>query len=154
MGANELDKGQFDKISERVFIDDIFTLVKRDVYEVVGGYDTTFEFQCEEWDWQARAKKEGFKIYYAPLAKIWHKESMTIGKKSAFKAFYDAKNPPIVIFLHKNRFFFIRFFLSHFWTHVFKASVSSIIIDRDFFKCIRIWEGFFSGILVILQKWI
>jgi GT2 family glycosyltransferase len=153
MGAYEHDTGKYDEISERIFVDDIFALVNRSVYIQLGGYNEKLKFQCEEWDWQARAKNAGFKIYYTPYAKIWHKESMTIGKKSAFKAFFDAKNPILVIFSHKKGVFFIRFIISHFWTHVIKASLSSVIIDRDFFKCIRIWKGFFSGIFEVSYKW-
>ncbi|MBD3393406.1 MAG: glycosyltransferase, partial [Chitinivibrionales bacterium] len=85
IGAREKDVGQYEQVSERFFMDDIFTLVSRDVYAKIGGYDTTFFLQCEEYDWQARAKAAGFKFYYTPGAKIWHKESMTLGKWSANK---------------------------------------------------------------------
>ena len=86
IGNGEKDVGQYEQAAERIFADDIYMLVRRSVYEQVGGYDSVFAFQAEEFDWQARAKKHGFKIFYAPRAKIWHKVSMTIGKDSAFKA--------------------------------------------------------------------
>ena len=120
-------------------------LVKRDVYEQVGGYDLTFFIQGEEWDWQARGKNVGFKIYYTPHAKIWHKESMTIGKRSAFKAYYDARNPMLVILKHQSPEYFRRYFWKHFKIGVLKRSLVSAKA-MDFNKSFKIWQGFFSGI--------
>ena len=51
---------------------------------------------------QIRAQKMGFKIYYAHQAKIWHKDSMTIGKSSPFKAFYDVRNSLVVRLKHRD----------------------------------------------------
>ena len=101
IGHREEDLGQHNEICERFFADDIFTLVSKDLFDEVGGYDTKFFLQSEEYDWQARGKKAGFKIMYTPYAKIWHKESMTIGAVSPLKTFYDARNPMLVILLHK-----------------------------------------------------
>jgi GT2 family glycosyltransferase len=110
IGSGEKDQGQHDQESERHFIDDIFMLTSKDVYHKVGGYSTEFFFEAEEYDWQARAKKAGFRIMYTPHAKLWHKESMTIGKQSAFKAYYDSRNPMLVIMLHRSRDYFRRYF--------------------------------------------
>jgi len=96
LGKGEKDIGQYDQIAERAWCDDIYWLVKRELYEKTGGYDTEFAFQGEDFDWQVRAKKLGYIIMYTPYAKLWHKESMTIGKTSPFKAFYDSRNPLIV----------------------------------------------------------
>ena len=60
---NEKDVGQFDKIEERYFCDDIFWLVRKDLFKKTGGYDTTFFLQAEDWDWQARANSLDYKIY-------------------------------------------------------------------------------------------
>jgi len=102
IGNKVEDHGQFDREGELAWCDDIFWLVKRELYEKTGGYDTEFQFQAEDFDWQVRAKKAGYKIFYAPKAKIWHKESMTIGKSSAFKTYYDARNPLIVHLKHRS----------------------------------------------------
>jgi GT2 family glycosyltransferase len=146
IGNREKDRGQYDQVAERVFTDDIFTLVRRSVYEKVGGYDTTFAFQAEEYDWQARAKKLGFKILYTPLAKIWHKDSMTIGKNSAFKAYYDARNPMLVILKHKSSDFFRIYFWQHFKRGVFRSSLVSLKQFRPAVS-FALWKGFFSGLI-------
>jgi len=73
VGSGEIDRGQYDKIQDYNFIDDIFLLVRHHVYETVGGYDPIFFLYYEETDWCARVRRAGFRIVYTPLAKIWHK---------------------------------------------------------------------------------
>jgi len=146
IGNREIDKGQYDQVAERIFVDDIFTLVSRKLFEDTGGYDTIFRFQAEEYDWQARAKKLGYKIFYTPFAKIWHKDSMTIGKNSAFKAYYDARNPMLVILKHKSPEFFRKYFWQHLKKGVFRSSLVSLkqIRPKVF---LSIWRGFISGLI-------
>ncbi len=151
IGGREKDVGQYDRESERCFIDDIYTLVSRKVYEDVGAYDPEFFLQCEEWDWQARAKKKGYKIYYTPHARIWHKESMTIGKQSAAKAYYNARNPMLVILRYKPPEFFKTYFWHHFYSSVFLSSLRKIKYMR-FKSAAAIWQGFLSGLYHALKS--
>jgi len=146
IGVREQDNGQYDNISERFFADDIFTLVRRELFDDIGGYDEMFFLQCEEYDWQARAKKKGYRIMYTPFAKIWHKDSMTLGRTSPKKAYYDARNPMLVILKHKSPEFFKRYFWLHFRKDVLKSSVRGIVRGLEIRKAYMIWSGFFSGI--------
>ena len=124
IGSREVDRGQYDAVAERCFIDDIFMLVSRSLYEETGAYDTTFFFQAEEYDWQARGKAAGYKIMYTPHAKLWHKESMTVGKKSPFKAYCDARNPMLVILRYKSPIYFRRYF----WRQ-FRSMIKGILVN-------------------------
>lgn len=124
IGNREEDKGQHDEITERDWCDDIYWLIKREVWEKTGGYDTEFAFQGEDFDWQVRAKKLGYKIMYTPYAKLWHKESMTIGKTSAFKAYYDARNPIIIHLKHRKKEQFKAYYKIR-----FKSLLSSTVIS-------------------------
>ncbi|KYK37955.1 MAG: glycosyl transferase family 2 [Theionarchaea archaeon DG-70] len=145
IGNREKDNGQYDEVSERFFADDIYMLVSRKLYEEIGGMKTLFFFQAEDYEWQARAKTVGYKIMYTPFAKLWHKVSMTIGKDSSFKAFYDAKNPMLVVLLHKSPQFFKRYF----WLHVRSDIVhdSMVFLKRGkVTNALARWQGLFSGI--------
>jgi GT2 family glycosyltransferase len=145
IGNREKDNGQYDEVSERFFADDIYMLVSRKLYRAIGGMNTLFFFQSEDYEWQARAKTLGYKIMYTPYAKLWHKVSMTIGKDSAFKAFYDAKNPMLVVLLHKSPQFFKRYF----WLHVRSDIVhdSMIFLKRGkVTNALARWQGLFAGI--------
>jgi len=145
IGNKEIDKGQYDEISERYFADDIYTLVSKKLYQDTGGYDPMFFLQGEEYDWQARAKKLGYRIMYAPRAKLWHKESMTIGRDSALKAYYDARNPMLVILLHKPPRFFKRYFQYHLRRDIFRSSLVALK-QGSMTKALAKWQGLFSGI--------
>jgi GT2 family glycosyltransferase len=114
IGRNEKDTGQFDTERELDFCDDIFWLVNRKVWENTGGYDPEFFLQAEDFEWQIRAKKAGFRIYYTPEAKIWHKESMKLGKASPLKLYYDTRNPIIAIFKHMDAEFCRRYLRYYF----------------------------------------
>jgi GT2 family glycosyltransferase len=73
VASGEVDVGQVDEIREYDFVDDVLLLVRRAVYDRVGGYDPNFFLYYEETDWCARARRAGFRIVYTPHAKIWHK---------------------------------------------------------------------------------
>lgn len=146
IGQGEIDTGQYDQIAERAWCDDIFWLVKRELYEKTGGYDTEFAFQGEDFDWQVRAKQLGYKIMYTPHAKLWHKESMTIGKTSPFKAYYDARNPLIVHMKYRSADEFRKFF------HIrLKSILQSSLKQLARFKLKHVWANV-SG-LVSAIKW-
>jgi len=140
-----LDEGQYDEITDRTFIDDIYTLVRRRVYDDTGGYDSLFFLEAEEYDWQARSKKLGYKTMYTPFAKIWHKDSMTIGKESAIKAYYDARNPMLVILLHRSPSFFKRYFWAHARRRIIRSSLVYLKNGR-ISNAIAKWRGLLSGI--------
>ncbi len=145
IGSKEIDKGQYEAVAERYFADDIFTLASKKMFDEIGSYDENFLFQSEEYDWQARAKAKGFKIMYTPGAKIWHKESMTIGKQSPFKAFYDARNPMLVVLKYKSPDYFRKYFWVHFRKDIFRDSLVRIKKGRPKVAW-AIWRGFFSGL--------
>jgi GT2 family glycosyltransferase len=59
-----------------------------------------FFIYYEEFDWCEQIKRKGYKVYYQPKSLIYHKESMTTGKSSAFKTFYHTKNR--IYFMRRN----------------------------------------------------
>lgn len=145
IGKGEEDRGQYDSICERYFADDVFTLVKRKLYRETGGYNPLFFLESEETDWQARAKRRGYKIMYTPFAKLWHRVSVTIGKASGLQAYYDAKNPMLVVLLHKTPQFFRRYFWFHLRRDVVRGSLVSLKQGR-MATALAKWQGFFAGI--------
>ena len=101
IGRGEIDSGQYDEIRERCFVDDVFLLVRKKVFEEVGGYDPTFFLMYEETDWCARVRRAGFKIMYTPNAKIWHKGNRdTSSNRSTTHQFYLARNQ--IPFMRRN----------------------------------------------------
>lgn len=145
IGNGEEDKGQYDEVCERSFADDICTLVSYMLYKETGGYDPTFFLQSEEYDWQARAKRKGYRIMYTPLARVWHKHSMTLGRDSALKAFYDARNPMLVILRHRAPDFFRRYFRHYLGRDICRSSLVYLKRGRISIVLAK-WQGLISGI--------
>lgn len=145
IGYGEKDTGQYDEETERYLSDDVFMLISRKLYEDAGGYDEEFVLQAEQFEWQWRAKQKGYRIIYTPKAKIWHKDSMTIGKRSAMKLYYDSRNPMIVLMKYLDA----RSFRKYFWLHLRKDIIYASLIyfknsELEIFK--KIWAGFFSSL--------
>jgi GT2 family glycosyltransferase len=145
IGNMEKDQGQYNTIMERAFCDDIYWLVNKEVYNKTGGYDTEFAFQGEDFDWQVRAKQAGYKIMYTPKSKLWHKESMTIGKNSPFKAYYDARNPLIIHMKYRTAKQFKNIFHARLKSNA-KVSIK-MFIDLRWHYVFNIWQGMGSAIL-------
>jgi GT2 family glycosyltransferase len=66
--------------------------------EKVGLMFEDFFLYYEELDWCERIRKAGFEIYIEPKARIYHKESATVGASSTLKTYY----------INRNRIYFMR----------------------------------------------
>lgn len=144
IGGKEIDKGQFEEEKQLDWCDDIFWMVRRELYEKTGGYDTEFAFQAEDFDWQVRAKEEGYAIYYTPAAKLWHKDSITIGKASPFKVYYDYRNPLIVHLKYRTKEEARPYVKRQFNTGI-RFILKSLVKGR-FAHASAAWRGTFSAI--------
>ena len=69
-----------------------FMMVRREVYEKVGGFDEQFFMYGEDLDLCYRIQKAGFKVYYVPNTQIIHYkgESTKRSNLDETKLFYDA----------------------------------------------------------------
>lgn len=110
IGWGEKDEGQYERVEERAFLDDVMTLVDWRLYDELGGYDPQFFLQSEEFDWQARAKKKGWRFYYTPKAKLWHRVSMSMGGAgSPIGRYFDTRSHMVVMARHAS--------VPHFWRY-------------------------------------
>ncbi len=73
-------------------------MVPRKVIEEVGGMPEFYFLYYEELDWAQQIIKAGFEVKVEQKAKIYHKESMSVGKNSSFKTYY----------MHRNRILFVK----------------------------------------------
>lgn len=145
IGNKELDCGQYDQEKDVAWCDDIYWLVRKEIWDKTGGYDTEFAFQGEDFDWQVRAKKLGYKIMFTPHAKLWHKESMTIGKTSPFKIYYDARNPLIIHMKYRTAKEFKKFFRIR--LALLLKSLPKLVLKLRFAAAFASIRGFFSALI-------
>ncbi len=69
-----------------------FMMIRREVYEKIGGLDEDFFMYGEDIDWCYRIKKAGWKIYYVPFTQIIHfkGESTKRSNIDEIRVFYEA----------------------------------------------------------------
>jgi len=73
-------------------------LIKSSVIEKIGLLDPDYFLYYEDADWCLRAKKKGYKVFYVPKSKIWHKISDE--KRSVASYYYGNRNS--FLFVKKN----------------------------------------------------
>ena len=115
IGGNMVDHGQFDTPGYTAYAHGAAMMVKREVIEKVGLLPDIFFIYYEELDWSAHIRRAGYKVFYQPSALIYHKESITMGKESAMKAYFHNRNR--ILFMRRNTtlvqfMFFVLFFLT------------------------------------------
>jgi GT2 family glycosyltransferase len=130
IGLNEIDNGQFDTVSERDMLDDIFWLFPHKLYIEIGGYSNYFWFNSEQADFAMRAKKIGYKLIYQPKAKIWHKGSVSIGGRedNPRLVYWAVQGSLIFRFRNLSTLDFIAFFITNI------INIFGSYMKRMFFK--------------------
>lgn len=113
-GGRELDNGQYDNEMELGMADDIFWLIPKKIFQVVGFYSTDFFLYGEQNDYALRVKRNGFKLIYTPKAKIWHYHHLTTagGDLKSLKVYYWQSYADLLLFIKYLSFF--RFILRYF----------------------------------------
>lgn len=54
-------------------------MVRREVFEKIGLLDISYRMYCEDVDFCLRAREAGWKCFYVPEARVWHKVSSSSG---------------------------------------------------------------------------
>ncbi len=97
---SEYDKGQYDECFETGLIHGAAMIVPMEVIKKVGLMPEIYFLYYEELDWCEMIKKAGYKALYIGKSKIYHKESVSVGRDSPFKTYYMARNR--LIFIRRN----------------------------------------------------
>ncbi|MBO8180933.1 MAG: glycosyltransferase family 2 protein [Archaeoglobus sp.] len=95
------------RVEERDFVWSTSALFRRELFETLGFLDPYFFFGVEEYDFNTRAKKAGFKILYVPTSKIWHKKGASAKKLDLYKEVKQAiiKQRGFLYYKHYYRLF-------------------------------------------------
>lgn len=101
IGHMEKDKGQYNKDSrETGYCHGAAMMCRRNDLKKVGLMAEQFFLYYEELDWCERFKRAGQKIWFTGRAKIYHKESMSVGKESSIKTYFMTRNR--LLFIRRN----------------------------------------------------
>jgi GT2 family glycosyltransferase len=88
IGYRRRDRGQYDQVREIDRPCGCVMLVSRRLCVEAGLLDPSLFLYADEIEWMLRAKKKGFKAFFAPKAIVWHKVSASVGKEGHPDAFY------------------------------------------------------------------
>jgi GT2 family glycosyltransferase len=101
-GWNQLDRGQFDSVEQVDYIPGCGLLARAAMIRDVGLLDLHYPFiYYEDTDWCYRASRAGYKMVYAPGARLWHKVSTSMGGGYNPRALY-LQGLNSVVFMRKH----------------------------------------------------
>jgi GT2 family glycosyltransferase len=100
VGDGEIDKGQYNTPGYTHYANGAAMMVKREVLEKVGLLTDHFFLCYEELDWAAQTVKYGYRVYYQGQVYLFHKESVSMGKTSPLKVYYNNRNR--IMFMRRN----------------------------------------------------
>ena len=67
-------------------------LIRRDLFDDIGGFDEAFFAVHEDVDLSYRVQLRGYRCLYVPEATVWHAGSATLGRLSAQAIFWGQRN--------------------------------------------------------------
>ncbi|MFQ5864019.1 MAG: glycosyltransferase family 2 protein [bacterium] len=92
-GLRKVDAPKYNRISEVDYLTACALLIRKEVIQKVGLLDPSYFMYTEDADWCERTRRAGYKLFYVPSAKVWHKISATSGGGlTSFKAFHKVKS--------------------------------------------------------------
>lgn len=122
IGQFEDDKGQYDNLTGPTgYAHGAAMMVRREAMEKAGIMAENYFLYYEELDWCERIKKAGYEAHVNMQALIYHKESVSVGKKTALKEY----------FMNRNRILFIRRNTSFITTLIFSCYFISFVMPRN-----------------------
>lgn len=144
VGQFEKDNGQYDHLTGITgFGHGAAMMVKRDAIDKAGLMAGNFFLYYEEMDWCDRIKQAGYEIWVNMQALIYHRESVSVGKKSALKEY----------FMNRNRILFIRRNAPLFKRIVFYFYFVLVVVPRNIIAYIKDKQYGFIGMLLKAVWW-
>ena len=117
-GIYEKDEGQYDEPEEVSAFSGCSVLIRKEVFEELGGFDPKFFAYYEDADLSWRIKKAGWKILYEPKSVVRHHRSMTSGQQSPFFCFHIYRNKRWSIAKNARFAFAVKVLLKEFCTWI------------------------------------
>ncbi len=99
-GVDEVDKGQYDLISETDFATGAAMFVKAQVFDQIGLLNERYFLYFEDVEFCQRAKLAGFKVVYVPKAIVWHKWAQSTKGGSELQDYFITRNRLLFGFRH------------------------------------------------------
>jgi len=102
IGTGEKDAGQYDEPHQTQLAHGAAMAIRKRVFDKIGLLPEDYFLYYEELDFSEHAQRAGFTIWYQANSVVWHKESMSVGKASVIKVYYQNRNR--LLFIRRNIF--------------------------------------------------
>jgi len=144
LGQYETDSGQYDHIIGKTgFAHGAAMMIKRVVIEKTGLMPENFFLYYEEMDWCDQFKRAGYEIWVNLSVLIYHKESISVGKKSELKEY----------FMNRNRILFIRRNAGILQKLIFYLFFIIVVVPRNLISYKKNGEPGFATMLIKAIWW-
>lgn len=102
IGCNRIDDGSYGRQMEVSFVTGCALLIRAEIVRQIGLLDEMYFLGWEDVDWTVRVMNAGYKAYYVPQSKIWHRESYDTKKNGGKKLrdYYGVRNS--ILFARKH----------------------------------------------------
>lgn len=100
IGHLEADTGQYNDIRNTDLGHGAAMMIPMEVVKKVGMMPDIFFLYYEEHDWCELIKRAGYGVKYVGTSKIYHKESVSVGRESPLKTYYMTRNR--LLFMRRN----------------------------------------------------
>ncbi|MEO1519002.1 MAG: glycosyltransferase family 2 protein [Bacteroidota bacterium] len=142
IGERENDWGQYKQAVPTAYAHGAAMMMPRAVLEEVGNMPEYFFLYYEELDWCEQIRRAGYEIYVEPRAKIYHRESVSVGVLSSLKTYYLTRNRLLFVRRNKSRWQQMAFWLFLLCFTVPKWSIVYLLKGQS-----DQLQAFFKGIL-------
>jgi len=104
IGSMEKNTGQYDNVSHPTYyFHGAAMMCRKSDLDTVGTMEENYFLYYEEYDWCEKFKRAGKIAWFTGKTKIYHKESMSVGKVSKIKTYFMTRNR--MLFIRRNTSF-------------------------------------------------
>ncbi|PTR00946.1 hypothetical protein C8P68_101176 [Mucilaginibacter yixingensis] len=144
VGKFKRDEGQFDEVcGPTAYAHGAAMMVKREATAKAGLMFENYFLYFEEIDWCERILRAGYQIWMRGDAVIYHKESVSVGKKSVIKEY----------FMNRNRILFTRRNAPLLAKPVFYIYFMLMVVPRNIISYVKAGDKQFIGVLLKAIGW-
>lgn len=147
-GANERDRGQYDRARLISYVPTCCVLIRQSVFHRIGLMDERYFVYMDDVDFMYRAKRAGVKLLYQPESKVLHKVgALTGGDRSTFGIRITNRNLSYFLLKHFGAFRSLPLILLNHLVYILRvlSGSSSLAVYRVKFRAtldgFALWYG-------------
>lgn len=131
-GWKQIDRGQFGAAQDITLATGCAMLIRCSALSEVGLFDEKFWAYVEDLDLSLRLRRKGYRLVYAPKARVWHWDGSTSVKLGS------GSHAVCQYFSTRNLLFLARKYLH--WWQVPTFTVGFVIAHLIFYSALRLWH--------------